>query len=301
MRRRQLLLIVLCVLTASSCCKKLFEKSEYDIIFKPIPQKGAVTRQKFELTGSMSLNITKGGVVIDSMQHDEEDTFEYTSTILDVSGGEVTMEKLAFENATHVVGGKRVPFGFEGKTVVWGKGGSGEYTFAYEDGSALSAADLEGFAAIVPMASGDVKQNEDEDVLTPGKPIEVGDKWTPDIAKVATQLLNLKSADDVDVAKSQAEFTFVSVEEKNGKDMAHATGTITLHMLEFKGMKFEQPVVLTLEVDGLFRTDATVPDGSMETKITMKGQSPVEVSPGQVADVSISMRTVITRSVESVD
>ena len=166
---------------------------------------------------------------------------------------------------------------------------------------ALPKEDLEGFSKLVPEAAGDVKQSGNVDALSPGKPIKIGDKWSPDVGAVAMQLLNMKNADTVDLTKSTVELTFVSLEEKDGLDLAHVTGTITLHLLELKGMKFQDPIVLTAALDGLLRTDPTVPDGTLHTELTMKGESPVEVAPGQVADVSLSMRTVIDRSVESVD
>jgi hypothetical protein len=67
-------------------------------------------------------------------------------------------------------------------------------------------------------------------------------------------------------------------------------GIITLHLCQMETVKFEKPFAMVMEVDSLVSTDPTQPYGSVDMKMTMAGETSLEIAPGQTADMTIGMR-----------
>lgn len=284
---KNLLVTAFCVLLASGCCKKLFGPSDYELFFKFDPQVGWELEHKNHSMNSMSMSVKQGDTVLENMQQEEETNFEYTESILEVDGSKVIKEKLTVSKATNLVDGEHVPYGFEGETVIAESGEGGEFIFKYEDGSALSKEDIAGIEEIVSKGGGG---EGTKDVLSPGRPIKVGETWNPDIAAVAMKMMKIKDTKTVDLENSKAELTFESIEERDGVDLAVVTGTITLHLYQMETVKFEKPIAMVMEVDSLVSTDPAEPYGSVDMKMTMAGETSLEIAPGQTADMTIGMR-----------
>ena len=192
----------------------------------------------------------------------------------------------AFSKAERLAEGKMTPYGFAGKTVVVKV--AGERTFTYADGSALAPEDLEGIKdAFDEDAGGD---KDPAKLLAPGKPVKVGESWTPKVTDVA-KMFEEDMASAVDPKKSSVKFTLKSVEKRDGAEYGKIEGVIELALGAMGPMKLETPLIMKMAVDLDVCVDGSSPAGVMKVKAELKGVSDAGVE-GQKIKLDLDLTAV---------
>ncbi|MBW2263179.1 MAG: hypothetical protein JRG91_14515, partial [Deltaproteobacteria bacterium] len=171
----------------------------YTLQFKNKPAVGQKTQVDDSDKTKFKLKLVKNKKVMLSESETDSASFTFTRTILEVDGDDVTKESYAFEKAVHMVAGKKLSYGFEGKTVIAITTDEGA-SFAYEDGTELTEADEEG---VKKVKSGRKKgEKGGDELLNPTEPVKVGGSWKPDVKTLAMGMLDLKNEDAVNLKKS---------------------------------------------------------------------------------------------------
>ncbi len=274
------------------------QPKEYTLQFKGKPVVGQKTLVTDADSTKFKLKLVKNKKVMLSESETDQASFTFTRTVLEVDGDEVTRESLAFEKAVHVVEGKKIPYGFQGKTVIVVSSADGA-SYALEDGTALSEADLEG----IKKVKSDRKKGEKggDELLNPPGPVKAGGSWKPDLKTLATGMLDLKNDDAVDLDKSSAKLTLLKVTEKDGIQFAAIKGSFKLWVYEIGDMRLTKPVLTKITIKGDICADGSKPDGTMEMKMTIKGSSPMEMGDQEPVTVQLDMSAEMKKTVASVE
>lgn len=274
------------------------QPKEYTLQFKGKPVVGQKTLVTDSDSTKFKLKLVKNKKVMLSESEADQASFTFTRTVLEVDGDEVTRESLAFEKAVHVVEGKKIPYGFQGKTVIVVSSADGA-SYAHEDGTALSEADLEG----IKKVKSDRKKGEKggDELLNPPGPVKAGGSWKPDLETLATGMLDLKNDDAVDLDKSSAKLTLLKVTEKDGVQFATIKGSFKLWVYEIGDMRLTKPVLTKITIKGDICADGSKPDGTMEMKMTIKGSSPMEMGEQESVTVQLDMSAEMKKTVASVE
>lgn len=213
-------------------------------------------------------------------ENEEKKHFEASEEV--VAAGE---HRWAFAKAERLAEGMMKPYGFAGKTVVVKSAPGKERSFAYADGSALADEDLEGIKDAFDEDAGGEK--DPAKLLAPGKPVKVGESWSPNVAEVA-KMFDEEMASAVDPKKSSAKFTLKSVEKRGGADYGKIEGLIELALGSMGPMKLETPLVMKMAVDLDVCIDGSSSAGTMKVKAELKGASEAGVE-GQKIKIDLDL------------
>ncbi len=259
---------------------------EYDLTFETTVVEGWVTKETHTRQMNLAIKMSAGKKALESKSDKEATSFVISRTILEVRDGRVVREEITFEKATHLVGGKKVPFDLQGKTVIVDRDEQGGFTAVYQDGSAVSEEDRDAISDVLSKKGkhGDDGTPDAQETLSPGKPVKVGEKWHPDVAKVAAGMMDLG---DVDLEKSSAVMTLKSIKTVDGVDHARVVGTFSLVTSAMGELKLGKPLAMKVSLDATWPADGSVPDGKMVMNMAMKGSSKVDA--GIVLDMKINM------------
>lgn len=262
------------------------QPKEYALEFKNKPAVGQKTEVQDSEKTKFKLKLVKDKKVMLSESEADTATFTFTQTVLEVDGDEATKVSMTFSKASHVVEGKKIPYGFEGKTVIATRNEE-QVTYAYEDGSGLSEADIEG----IKKVKSDRKQGEKggDELLNPPGPVKVGGSWKPDVKTLAVGMLDLSGDGAVNVEKSSAKLTLLKVTEKDGVQYASIKGSFKLWVYEIGEMRLTKPILTKISIKGEICADGSKPDGTMEMKMTIKGSSPMEMGDEDPVTVQLDM------------
>jgi len=285
---------LLLVLAAASVARA--QPKEYTLEFKGKPVVGQKTQVEDSEKTKFKLKLVKDKKVMLSEAEGDTASFTFVETVLEVDGAEATRVSLAFEKAGHLVEGKKVAYGFEGKTVIVTRTDE-QVTYAYEDGTELSDADLEG----IKKVKSDRKKGEKggDELLDPPGPVKVGGSWKPDVKTLAVGMLGLRNDDAVDVEKSSAKLTLLKVTEKDGIQVASIKGALKLWVYEIGDMRVTKPILTKITIKGEICADGSKPDGTMEMKMTIKGSSPMEMGDEEPVTVQLDMTGEMKKTVVS--
>ena len=150
------------------------------------------------------------------------------------------------------VGDEDVPYGFEGKTVIFTRGEDGDVSYAYKGGSKLEGEDLKGIKKAFAVGS---KKDKDDptgtEIFAPKKPGGVGESWEAEIGVMARSL-GAKDGLKIDEEASKAKFTLTSVEKRGDVEFGKISGTMELAVVEMGPLKLETaiPFKLTFDLNG---------------------------------------------------
>lgn len=216
-------------------------------------------------------------------------TYAYSDEVVEKPEGvrKPTKLKRTYESAELTVGGQKQDLGLKGQTVLIEKKGD-KYTFT-ADGKPVAGKAAE----LLGKEFSGKKQTGDEDFL-PGKPVQVGETWKLDVAKVAGELAEGGMA--IDEKQSAGTGKLTKVYDKGGKKFGVIEVKMDLVVTKLASGPQEIPlkdskltVVMTMDgcIDG---TEATG-GGKMSMKGKLNGEFMV---PGAgaaqiVVDVDLGM------------
>jgi len=268
------------LLLATLCLFLVQDDKTYDLKFDRKPAVGDKAEMTEDFSQSLKMTITAGGKTVKEESQNESRSFKGVQLVSKVADGQWTEASWTFAKATHVVEGKDVAYGFEGKSVkVTMKDGVRD--FATEDGAAITPEDLKGLRAAFGA-----KRGQGGTGWQPKKPVKIGESWTPDIDDI------IKSMGDgmaIDPKTAKGTMTLKSVEKREGRDFARVVGTIEMEATKLGPLDLGKPLPLVMEIDSDFCYEAGAIDGSLKMIFAAKGTSPV-TSDGQEFEVTLDMK-----------
>jgi hypothetical protein len=211
---------------------------------------------------------------------------EALEEVVSADGPGVFELRWTFSKAETTSEGKAVPLGFQGKTVRATKAKDEETRYAYAEGGALADGDL----AALKKVFDDKGDDSASKALAPGKPVKVGESWSPEIRALA-EMLDKDMAGAVDVAKSSARFTLKAVEKRGGADFGKIEGHVELALGALGPLKLETPLVMKMSLELDVRVDGSRPDGVAKFKAVMKGASAAEAD-GNKVNLDVDLTSV---------
>lgn len=244
------------------------------------------------------MKMTQGEKVLKEDAKTEAGSYEFTAETTAVDGDEETAAKWTFRKASREEGGKDVAWGFEGKTIEGKAREGGDWEFTCTDGTALTAAELK---AVKDATGKKGAKSEDEpdmgEVLRPGKPVKVGETWSPDIDAIAKSFGGENLS--VDAEDSKAVCTLKSVVMRDGVPYGRIAVELDLSVPGFPPVEFDEPLhfVIAMELEACI--DGTLPDGLMKGTMTLKGTRGAKMRRGEQVvtfDMELGMEGTVTEA-----
>jgi hypothetical protein len=270
----------------------------YDLSFRSNPSVGHVFKETESSKLSMKMKMVSKGKVMLSTSENKADSWEVTRTVLEVADGRITKERLEFAKAFATADGEKQELAIAGKSVIVEES-AGKTTFTCEDGTPLGEQELDALERIHKPVEKEGGPSGDE-LLAPAEPVKVGGSWKPDVGAVAMDMLDLSGEQALDAEKSSIKMTLVKVVEKGGVSMAKVKGTFKLYVYEIGELKLEKPVLTKITVVMDMAIDGSVPDGTAEMKMQIKGTAPMELGHGEEGSVQLNMNAEFKKTASTV-
>lgn len=245
----------------------------YDLKFSWKPVAGAKVEVRESELQNVDVTVKQADTVLQSQKQKKGKTFEGRVEVLKVEGDKVAEALMTWSKASRLEEGRDVAYGFEGKAVRM-KRKDGKVEFAREDGAKLEDAEVEALKDAMEDMDRAPGEPTVEEVLSPKKPVKVGESWSPDI-KVLSSNMFKEMGDAIDTDKSKVVLTLKSVEKRDGKDFGTVEGVFDLVLSKMGPLELEKPMKLKLTAELVAAVDGSAPDGHMKMKAEMKDSSPV--------------------------
>jgi hypothetical protein len=260
----------------------------YDLRLEWKPLKGH--QSALDENGVMTLSIKAAGMG-EVAASSEQNALSAVETIVSADGEGGSQRTWKFSTATQERDGRKIPLGFQGKTVRITHIKGSSRTFGLEDGGELSADDL----TVLKKAFMGPGENEAQagkpsgaEMLAPKAPVKVGESWSPDLKTLASGLLDDDMSASLDLDKSKSVFTLKAVERRDGAEFGKIGGLIEFALGQLGPMKLETPLIFKIVMNADACIDGTIPDGVMVMTAEMKGVSLVTGPTGKI-EVTIDM------------
>jgi hypothetical protein len=233
----------------------------------------AVVKKKDLTVTIVRVADANGNELFKSNETKEQNT-EYTETILKREAGKPTkwQRVYATDASTKDKDSKNGPL--HGLTVIIEKK-DGKFEFMNKAGDKLT--DEAEKALAVHFSKKGEEEAEIEKMVLPTDPVMVGDSWKIDVSKIA-KLLS-KEGLELDAAKSTGKGTLVKAYKKDGRQFGVMKFNMTLPLISAgKGkemLKFNPGANILLNIDFDACIDGASENGTMKTKMFMKGNANV--------------------------
>jgi hypothetical protein len=268
------------------------QPKKYDL---KLTWKDAVEGHKSELSQddsqAMMLKVLNSdGKVLTQQEDNRSRSFAAVEVISKIRDGKPAVSRWTFSKATQHREDQDVPFAFQGRTVVVTKDPAGKNHFAFDDGKPVPTEDA---TVLAGLWDGETEPGElsGEEIFAPKSPVAVGEQWMPDIATIAQ---GLKLGDGIDLKRSTVKATLKSTEMRNGVEFGHIKLFMELWLTKFGPMQLDNPILMKGEGDIDACIDGAQPDGTMNTTIEAKGDSPASVkSPPREVQISFDLEAKV--------
>ncbi len=184
--------------------------------------------------------------------------------ILEVEDGRAVRERRSFSRATCRTHEGREQLGFAGKTVTADRLGDA-WVFRCDDGTELSGDDVERLRRLFGEEA--LSDATRATILGPGRPVAVGERWSPAIGPFAERILGLAS-DAVDLDGAVGELELLDVEEREGGAIGHIVGLLRLPIRKLGELALAEPVLARVEVRfEIPLDDSTASGGALDVNL----------------------------------
>jgi hypothetical protein len=223
------------------------------------------------------------GKVLNEEKNVKQKAFIYEEKILAKEAGKSASKvSRTYENAVRIAKDQETDVGLKGKTVII-EFKDNKWQFAYADGGEVTGAAAEFL--------NDEFKNKDEDdskmdeAVIPKKPVREGESWTCDVPAILKGM-GKEVSKGVDATKVEAIGKLLKVYMKDGVQYGVIDVAISLPMKKFgsgeAAVKLDEGMVMKLKAKLDIRIDGEATEGTMITKMTMKGNGKVDAGGGEV-------------------
>jgi hypothetical protein len=232
------------------------------------PGKATVIKTVEKHAGTLKI-LGGDGKAVQEVQVSEEKEEVYTKTVLERGDRKAKKYKKVFEKAVRTADGKTTPLPYQGRTVVY-EVKDGKYQASAEGAPQLDQHILDELARGESSGSPDLS-----DVVLPGKPVGVGDKWTlggKDIAKSFAE----EKVMTLDPEGTKGDATLTKVYRKDGHQFGVIEVTMKLAIKSDNGVAFDPPGTMDLKatldvaIDGSTAAGTTTLTGQVAGKGALK-------------------------------
>lgn len=224
-------------------------------------------------------------------------TLKAEETLRKVEGGRLSESLVKISKASKLSNGAETALSFEGQNVIVTSGAGSSSILRLEGGAALSRED-EATAKLVATRAGVFESGTTgTDVLLPSQPVKVGESWEPDLARAAKDLLaSSKLPVGVDLQKSSARFTLMSVESRDGIEYGKIQGTVELAANKFGSNSIDPALLLKVSIEAEIALEGQAPDGTVNSTAELIGATTVSPPGGGPSGVLTVDTRVTTRT-----
>jgi len=223
------------------------------------------------------------GKVLNEEKNVKQKAFIYEEKILaKVPGKRASKVSRTYEKAVRIEKDQETDVGLKGKTVII-EFKDNQWQFAHADGGAVTGAAADFLKE--EFKNKDEDDSKMEEAVLPKKPVREGESWTCDVQAILKGM-GKDVSEGVDVAKVEAIGKLLKVYKKDGVPFGVIDVAISLPVKKFgsgpAAVKLDDGVVMKLKAKLDARIDGEATEGTMTTKMTMKGNGKVDAGGGEV-------------------
>jgi hypothetical protein len=240
--------------------------STYVVKVKRDPDPGKGTLVKSTEKHSGTLRILDGtGKAAQEIKVSQEKDEVCTKTVLERGDKKPKKFKKTFAKAVRTTDGKATPLAYQGRTVIY-ELKDGKYQVSVEGAPELEQHVLD---ELTRSANG---SDLDSDLLLPGKPVAVGDKWALAGKDVVKSIAD-QNVMTLDPEQTKGDARFTKAYRKDGRQFGVIEATLKLAIKGNNGVTFDPPgtMEMKLTVDGVIDGSSTAGTVTMTGKLEGKG------------------------------